>query len=334
MTNYIDLVDLGVENTTTNIQRVLREFPFFMQESDLHQYMAVMASQEIGSRLRDALDAVYRNSMPSTVEEMGIPYWQILLDYPSLHGDTLEVARARILSKTVRFERRVTDIANIVRLYLQGNRTYTSASVNQSNLIPVNSIEGFEGGQLIFIGPSRAIITEVDAAASILRLDRDISAHVFELVSDSPVIITQLFPPLELYDSVNTNYDSTNRYDSDNTGAYFFFIYIEKSRILSLERIIETVTDARPAHLNFMILSYPPLLYSDNNYTYNGVFTDPADYNNVGSYVSSGLTYGGVSDLGSYDSSTQSYDDPERRYDNPNAPGILYNGSEILFGGY
>lgn len=335
-TNYIDLVDLGVENTTANIQRVLRQFPFFMQESDLHQYMAVMASQEIGSRVRDTLDAVYRNSMPSTVEEMGIPYWQKLLDYPSLHGDTLEVARARILSKTVHSERRVTDIANIVRLYLQGNRAYTSASVNNSNLIPVGhgAIEGFEVGQLIYIGPSKAIVTEVDVATSSLRIDRNITAHIFELVSDSPVIITQVFPALELYDDENVNYDSTHDYDASNEQAYIFFIYVEKSRILSLENIIEAVANARPAHLNFMILSYPPLLYSDSNYTYNGVFTDPADYNNVGEYASAGLSYNGVSDLGAYDSSTQSYDDPERRYDDPNALGILYNGSEILFGGY
>lgn len=331
--NYPDIVNLGIENTTKDIERVLRQFPFFMQESDLMQWLAVVSSQEIGSKARDTLDDVYRNSVPSTVEQMGIPYWQILLNYPSLHGDTLEVARARILTKTVRFQRRVTDIANLVRLYLAGNRTYTSASVNHTNLVPVNDVDGFITGQLVWVGPTPAIITEIDALTSSLKLDRDVVAHVFELVSDSPVVITQSFPIKELYDDVNNTFNSIRTYDADTSRAYMFFIFVEKSRVLSLRDIIEAVTDARPAHLNFQILSYPPILYRDPLYTYIGELVDPALYVNAAPYSTPDMTYGGISNLSIYDSPSQTYDNAFVRYNSANETGILYNGSEILYGG-
>lgn len=333
MTTYPDLVDLGIENTTSEIRRILRQYPAFMQDSYFHQLIATIVAQEIDSRAKDLLDSIYRNARPALVEEMGIPYWQTLLDYPSLHGDTLEVARARILSKTVRSERRVTDIANIVRLYLSGNRTYTADSAIDSNLVIVNSTDGFIVGQLIWIGPVPAIIESIDVATSSFILDRQVTAHIFELVSDSPVIITQVFPLKNLYDS-DVPYNSFQSYDADNSGAYLFYIFVEKARILSLPNIIEAVTNARPAHLNFMILSYPPITYNDPNYTYNGVFVNSALYNNASPYNTGGLTYNGVSDLGSYDSPTQPYDNPLRRYDDPNTASILYNGSEVLFGGY
>lgn len=334
MTTYVDIVKAGIENSTQEIRKVANQVPDFMQSSELFQLVAVIATQEIDSRVRDVFDTIFRNTVPALVEPAFIPQWSVLLGYPLLANDSNEIARAKILSKTVHSQRRLIDIANIVRLYLSGNSTYTSATIRNTDLIPVYDPTGFTVGQTVYVGPNLAVITEVNGIEGYIRLDRYVTARIFELVSDSPVIITQIFDPIQTYDSLGDTYDSGRPYDAPPTAAYTFDIFVEKQRIISLQDIIDSVTAARPAHLNFRILAYPPLTYNQNDFTYNGVPVQSDFYNSAAQYNDNGVSYNGVSSFGSYDSPTETYDNPLRPYDDPHGSDVLYNGSEVLFGGF
>lgn len=240
---------------TDRLQRLRRYFPPYLYDSEVIQMFVTVWGEEISSRLVDQTLAVIRNIRPTTADDTGISLWEDLLDLEHNVGDSNDLIRARILSKTVKQARsRVVDIGNVVRFYLTGTKTFTTSAVTNNTRVPVKNLAGLTLGLPIFIGSLSRSIVDIDPAKSEIIVNTPITIHAFALVTKEEVAITETI------------------------ASYRFTISVDIASILDEAALINAVLEARPAHLGFDILS-GLVNYDDagRNYDDAGV-----DYNGLG----------------------------------------------------
>ncbi len=222
-----------VTEATERLNKVRRSFPDFMRESEVIQMFTTAWGEEITSRIADVNLTILRNVRPSTAEQIGFAWWEELLNLEHNVGDSDNLIRARILSKTVKKERsRVVDIATIVRFFLVGTKTFTTLPIENNTRIPVGTITGFSVGTTVYIGSLARSIVSIDVANSTLIVSSPIvKAHAFTIVSQHEITIEEQY------------------------STYFFKIYLDIGLILNQQSLINAILAARPAHLGFSILS-------------------------------------------------------------------------------
>lgn len=273
--------DFEVE-ATERLKRLRRYFPPYLHDSEVIQMFVTVWGEEVSSRLVDQFLAIIRNIRPTTADDTGISLWEELLDLEHNVGDSNDLIRARILAKTVRQARsRIVDIGNVVRFFLTGINTFTISAVMNNTRIPVKSIVGFTVGLPIFIGSLSRSIVDIDPATSEFIVDTPITIHAFALVTQEEVIIDDFSLEsgfIGYSDSSVTYSDPDESYGGVSGTPYRFSIFLDISKILDQQALINAVLAARPAHLGFDISS-GTVDYDDAGRNYDDA---SVDYNGLG----------------------------------------------------
>ncbi len=266
---------------TERLKRLRRYFPPYLHDSEVIQMFVAVWGEEISSRLVDQFLAIIRNIRPTTADDTGISLWEELLDLEHNIGDSNDLIIARILAKTVK-ESKITliSIANVVRFYLSGTRTFSSAAIVDSATVPVKDITGFTLGQVIYIGSLRRSIIQIDAANSAFVVDQKVSLPAYSIISEHQVFIDEggvLGSLLDYSDTVAEYNEATQDYGGADAGTYAFDIFVDIGLIFDQASLINAILAARPAHLGFRILS-GDIDYDDAAIDYNESTPD-AQYN-------------------------------------------------------
>ncbi len=266
---------------TERLKRLLRYLPPYLHDSEVIQMFVTVWGEEVSSRLGDQFLAIIRNIRPTTADDTGLELWETLLDLDHNAGDSNDLIIARILAKTVK-ESKITliSIANVVRFYLSGAKTFTSSTINDSTIVPVKDITGFILGQIIYVGSLRRSIIQIDAANSAFVVNQKVSVSAYSIISEHEVLIDEggVLGSLLDYSDAATDYnDATEDYGGAQLGTYAFDIFVDIGLVFDQTSLINAIKAARPAHLGFMISS-GDIDYSDAAIDYNESTPD-AQYN-------------------------------------------------------
>lgn len=231
-------------------RRVLSHFPTYMRDSTLVQSVSKIIASEISSRQMDQFDEILKSTRPSLVRTPGLPLWEAMLGLPANVGDTVDLKRARVLSKTQRRNRmREVDLARVARRYMAGFIGHTTRTIEESRRIPVDNLSGLYTGQTLYFGPERLTIISVESAVSEVVVNRDVSLTSYSVISEAEVQIV-------------VEHDK-----------YIFNVLLNESEILELDALVIGLEAAKPAHLGFRIIALPIITYSDARFTYGGLDT-------------------------------------------------------------
>ncbi len=214
-----------------DIDKILRYFPAIIQDSKLMQAFAVAIFEENNSRINGLARDLVMSTKAEASSETIIGLWETAVDVASEIGANLGARRANVLSKTIRKNRiRTSDLANIARNYIAGSKTYTIHPAVDETVVRVRSIEGFTIGNEIYIGELPVIIVDLIPKTREMVLDREVTAHAYELVTTSLVQIEEI------------------------PASYAFNLIIEIEDLLNEQGLIDAIEAAKPAHLNGTII--------------------------------------------------------------------------------
>lgn len=217
----------------TRIARVIRYFPQWQRNSTLIHMFATRIAEEADARVGDFWGII---GTGHTVlgDDLGLflDFWSEALNVPISSSEDISTRKAKVLSKLTRINRiRTVDIGTIIRMFLIGPKIFVhDTTVEESNLVTVNSVSGLFIGQTIFIGATPATILNIDVQSRLLILDRKVTAHAYQVITITRVEIE------EIYDQ------------------YAFNVFIDFAQIPNQVALLTAIEEAKPAHLDYTVV--------------------------------------------------------------------------------
>jgi hypothetical protein len=218
-----------------SIQKILGYWIPQVVEDPVMQAFAVAIFEENNSRFGSLIRDILLSTKPIAASNNLIELWERAVDAPiGTVVQNLDLRRSNILSTTIHSHRmRTSDIANVVRSYLAGQITYTRRAVNNECEIPVQSVEGFNVGDNIFVGSVPRTIANIFPVTREICVgpSTPITTHAYELITTSLVQIEELY------------------------SSYTFNVIVEFEDVLNQTAMVNAIEAAKPAHLQANILA-------------------------------------------------------------------------------
>jgi len=227
-------------------QKVLTYFPEFAQRSAVIRSFTKIIAEEQSSRIGDLAEVLKDNMFVQRITELSIAEWKDLYEIVTSQAEAIELTKGRIADKSIRTQKfRGNDIANIVRQYMSGNKTYVLNASVSTNRVVVKDITGFVPSQAIYVGTQTVNIVSIDAATSTFVIDRLIPLVPYVKVTDAYVLI------------------------EEDYAAYTFVINVPAGTVSDLPGLVIAVEAAKPAHLGFSVVEINPITYDEAGITYD-----------------------------------------------------------------
>jgi hypothetical protein len=241
-----------ITNAPPRIRRVINYFPTWMRDSAVIHAMSTRIAEEPGSRIPDLFDLIGLAVKPIANTGFLLNLWEETLGLAINPSDGVLFRKAKILTKLIRKQGvKVSDITTIIRFYLNTPRSFTRSAINNSNIIPVDSLIDFFVGQNIFVGSVPATIIGINLQNSSLIIDRNINGHIFEIVTSALVQLEEDFP------------------------NYFFTVFLDLSTIYDVFALGRAISESKPAHLDYILADIitEQFFFEDEDSVFEGTAT-------------------------------------------------------------